>query len=98
MDGEIFHFRKWTNWIFWYQNRCFEFQDTWLNYYWDKDDIGKLIRGSINLSSATAQRIDSKTLCLFNDKVTYYLKADSIKDMEDFISRLMELNVSVTDN
>lgn len=63
----------------------------------DKDDIGKLIRGSINLSSATAQRIDSKTLYLSNDRVTYYLKSDSIEDMAAFIKKLQELKVTVTD-
>ncbi|XP_042668936.1 oxysterol-binding protein 1-like [Centrocercus urophasianus] len=97
MDTEVFHFKKWTNYIFWYQNRCFEIKDTWLHYYWDRDDIGIVIRGSMNLHNATARIVNSKTLHLSNHNLTYYLKSDSEKDMGEFLHKLQELGVCITD-
>ncbi|XP_052555217.1 oxysterol-binding protein 1-like [Tympanuchus pallidicinctus] len=97
MDTEVFRFKKWTNYIFWYQNRCFEIKDTWLHYYWDRDDIGTVIRGSMNLRNATAQIVNSKTLHLSNHNLTYYLKSDSETDMREFLHKLQELGVCITD-
>ncbi|XP_031450936.1 oxysterol-binding protein 1-like [Phasianus colchicus] len=96
MKTEVFHFKKWTNYIFWYQNRCFEIKDRWLHYYWNKDDIGFVIRGSMNLCNATARTVNPKTLHLSNHNLTYYLKSDSEKEMSDFLYMLQQLDVCIT--
>ncbi|XP_040391044.1 oxysterol-binding protein 2-like [Cygnus olor] len=98
MDVEIYHFKKWTNYVFWYQNRCFEIKGLWLHYYWDTDDIGNVIRGSMNLKNTTAWRINEKNLHLSSHNLIYYLKSGSEKDMDIFVRRLKELNVIITDS
>ncbi|XP_065600444.1 oxysterol-binding protein 1-like [Cyrtonyx montezumae] len=97
MDTEVHRLKKWTNYIFWYQYRCFEIKDTWLHYYWDMDDVGLIIRGSMNLSNATVQKVNSKMLYLSNHNVTYYLKSDSKKEMDHFLCKLQELGVRIKD-
>ncbi|XP_030320307.1 oxysterol-binding protein 2-like [Calypte anna] len=97
MDTRIYRLKKWTNYLFWYQHRCFEIKDMWLHYYWDTDDIGRVVRGSMNLHSVKATRVNSRTLHLSSRNLTYYLKSDSEKDMQDFICGLQEMDVLVSD-
>lgn len=53
--------------------------------------------GSVNLSNATAWRINSNTLHLSSQNLTCYLKSDSEQDMDAFVNRFMELNVFMSD-
>lgn len=66
-------------------------------YCRDTDDVGNVIRGSMNLKNATAWRVNEKKLHLSNHNLIYYLKSDSKKDMDIFVRRLKELNVVITD-
>lgn len=63
----------------------------------DTDDIGMVIHGSVNPSNVIAEGINKKTLHLSSHYLTYYLKLDSKRDMDAFVSSLMELNVFVSD-
>lgn len=80
--------------------RCFapwHFSHSPFTHHRDRDDIGIVIRGSMNLHNATARIVNSKTLHLSNHNLTYYLKSDSEKDMSEFVHKLQELGVSITD-
>ncbi|CAI8024455.1 Oxysterol-binding protein 1 [Geodia barretti] len=86
------HFRgwllKWTNYIKGYQKRWFVLSNGLLSYYRAQEEMAHTCRGTVNLSGAFIDNIDSTNFVITNGPQVYYLRASSEVERQRWVTAL----------